>query len=70
MALSGDPNVSIEDKTFSCDVRAGRRHGSSTRRLADAADDELKLSGDHGAEEPEKAGQTGHTHHPPELEDE
>jgi formate dehydrogenase major subunit len=35
--LSGDPNVSIqESKAFTCDVRAGRRQGSSTRRLADA----------------------------------
>jgi formate dehydrogenase major subunit len=70
VALSGDPNVSIEDKTFSCDVRPGRRHGASTARLSHVADNELKLSGDHGAEEPEKAGQTGDTHHPPELEDE
>ena len=34
--LSGDPNVSIEDKTFACQVRAGRREGESTERLADA----------------------------------
>src|SRR4051794_2530699 len=70
VALSGDPNVSIEDKSFSCDVRAGRRHGSPTSRLANAADDELKRSGDHGAEEPETAGQRGGGAHPPELEDE
>jgi formate dehydrogenase major subunit len=70
VALSGDPNTSIEDKSFSCNVRAGRRHGASTARLAGAVDDELKLSGDHGAEEPEKAGQRGDSHHPPELEDE
>jgi formate dehydrogenase major subunit len=34
-ALAGDPNVSIqESKAFTCDVRAGRRHGASTARLA------------------------------------
>jgi formate dehydrogenase major subunit len=33
--LSGDPNVLIqESKAFSCDVRAGRRSGASTARLA------------------------------------
>ena len=32
--------------------------------------DGYELSGDHGAEEPEKAGQRGDSHHPPELEDE
>jgi formate dehydrogenase major subunit len=36
-ALSGEPNVSIqESKAFSCNVRAGRRAGASTQRLADA----------------------------------
>jgi formate dehydrogenase major subunit len=36
--LSGDPNVSIqESKAFTCDVRAGRRHGPSTERLKGAA---------------------------------
>jgi formate dehydrogenase major subunit len=35
--LSGDPNVSIqESKAFTCDVRAGRRVGTSTGRLAGA----------------------------------
>jgi formate dehydrogenase major subunit len=35
VALSGDPNVSIQDdKAFTCDVRAGRRYGPSTARLA------------------------------------
>jgi formate dehydrogenase major subunit len=35
VALSGDPNVSIQDdKAFTCDIRAGRRQGSSTARLA------------------------------------
>jgi len=36
-ALTGDPNVSIqESKAFSCDVRAGRRARPSTARLAGA----------------------------------
>jgi formate dehydrogenase major subunit len=36
-ALSGDPNVNIqESKAFSCEVRAGRRQGSSTAKLAGA----------------------------------
>jgi formate dehydrogenase major subunit len=69
VVLSGDPNVSIEDKAFSCDVRAGRRNTASTTRMAGVVDDEMKLSGDHGAEEPEKAGQVGEGIHPPELED-
>ena len=34
-ALSGDPNVSIqESKAFTCDVRAGRRTGETTAKLA------------------------------------
>jgi formate dehydrogenase major subunit len=66
VVLSGDPNVSIEDKSFSCDVRPGRRHGQSTARLAHAADDQLNpLTGDHGAEEPDKAGQTSQAAHEP-----
>jgi formate dehydrogenase major subunit len=36
--ISGDPNVSIEEaKAFTCDVRAGRRTGPSTARLAGVA---------------------------------
>jgi formate dehydrogenase major subunit len=43
VALSGDPNVSIQDdKAFTCDVRAGRRRGPSTARLAG-----VTLSGHH-----------------------
>jgi formate dehydrogenase major subunit len=35
ISLSGDPNVTIEDsKSFSCDVRAGRRHEEPTAKLA------------------------------------
>ena len=37
IALMADPNVSIqESKAFSCDVRAGRRHGQTTERLRGA----------------------------------
>jgi formate dehydrogenase major subunit len=33
--LASDPNVSIqEDKAFTCNVRAGRRSGETTARLA------------------------------------
>jgi formate dehydrogenase major subunit len=36
--LSGDPNVMIqESKAFTCEVRAGRRSGETTARLAGAA---------------------------------
>lgn len=36
IAISGDPNTTIhESKAFRCDVRAGRRQGESTSRLAD-----------------------------------
>jgi formate dehydrogenase major subunit len=35
--LTADPNVSIQEtKAFTCDVRAGRRRGASTERLAGA----------------------------------
>ena len=34
VALSGDPNVTIqESKAFRCGVRAGRREGETTERL-------------------------------------
>ena len=36
ISLTGDPNVWIEDRAFTCDVRAGRRTGQSTARLAHA----------------------------------
>jgi len=65
IVLSGDPNVSIEDKSFSCNVRAGRRRRESTAALAGAVDDEMGLRGDHRAEEPEKAGQTRQAAHEP-----
>jgi formate dehydrogenase major subunit len=40
IAMSGDPNVSIqESKAFRCDVRAGRRRGETTERLAGAGEE-------------------------------
>ncbi len=55
IALSGDPNTSIEDKTFSCNVRAGRRRTQTTARLAGAeGGEDTGPSDDHGAEEPHK----------------
>jgi hypothetical protein len=61
IALSGDPNTSIEDKTFSRQVRAGRRRGQPTERLAHADErvDQTEPAGDHGAEVPEKGVHTG-----------
>ena len=58
--LSGDPNTTIEDKTFSCNVRAGRRQHQTTERLAHAEDkvDQLHPSGDHEAEVPQRAVHT------------
>jgi formate dehydrogenase major subunit len=54
-ALSGDPNVSIqESKAFTCDVRAGRRSGPTTARLAGvhrSAAPRAAPNQDHDAEE-------------------
>jgi formate dehydrogenase major subunit len=61
IALSGDPNTSIEDKTFSCQVRSGRRQHEPTERLAHADEsvDQTERAGDHGAEVPHKGVHTG-----------
>jgi formate dehydrogenase major subunit len=58
IVLSGDPNTSIEDKTFSCQVRAGRRSGETTSRLAGVRGGDMSTSGDHAAEVPDKLAQT------------
>ena len=53
-ALTGDPNTSIqESKAFTCNVRAGRREGASTERLAGVrrSDGQAKTNEDHDAEE-------------------
>ena len=55
VALSGDPNVSIqESKAFRCEVRAGRRTGETSERLAHAhrGESDLGPGGEHGAESP------------------
>jgi formate dehydrogenase major subunit len=57
--LTGDPNVSIEDKVFACNVRAGRRSHKpgpsfgTQRGSAQAA----RPDHDHAAEHPDHAGQ-------------
>jgi formate dehydrogenase major subunit len=66
VVLSGDPNTSIEDKTFSCEVRAGRRRGETTERLAHAEDGETtKPDEDHPSEEPTKLYDTHVSGHEP-----
>jgi formate dehydrogenase major subunit len=54
--LSGDPNVSIEDtKSFTCDVRAGRRTDEATHKLAGRQAEDLPPTApnlDHPAETP------------------
>jgi formate dehydrogenase major subunit len=57
--LASDPNVSIqESKAFSCDVRAGRRSGQPTERLAGARSPERVRpdQDDVPAESPKEAG--------------
>jgi formate dehydrogenase major subunit len=54
ITLSGDPNVSIEEsKAFVCNVRAGRRQGSPTARLAGVhdGDPDAAPNRDHPAEQ-------------------
>jgi formate dehydrogenase major subunit len=64
--LSGDPNVSIEDKTFACQVRAGRRTGGPTEKLAGVrAPSGLLPSDDHEAQEPDTAGTSATAAHEP-----
>jgi formate dehydrogenase major subunit len=51
--LSGDPNTSIQDsKAFVCNVRAGRRTGETTQRLAGVHDEPpgVAVNRDHPAE--------------------
>jgi formate dehydrogenase major subunit len=59
VALTGDPNVSIhEAKAFTCDVRAGRRQGESTARLAGVGADGPQVGPDEDdppAENPHEA---------------
>jgi formate dehydrogenase major subunit len=59
-AISGEPNVSIqESKAFCCDVRAGRRRGPSTSRLAGVTAGRPRVAAsqdDPPAENPKEAG--------------
>jgi formate dehydrogenase major subunit len=69
IVLSGDPNTSIEDKTFSCQVRAGRRRRGPTAKLAGAYGGHIDTADDHPAEVPTKLFHTTQSGHaPPEDE--
>ena len=66
IALSGDPNVSIqESKSFTVDVHAGRRSAESTARLAGASagTEGMRTSDDHNGEVPDKAVHTDQSAH-------
>jgi formate dehydrogenase major subunit len=56
IAISGDPNVTIEEsKAFTCDVRAGRRTRQPTEPLRDAhLDLHVSPHDDHPAESPKE----------------
>jgi hypothetical protein len=56
--LSGDPNVTIEDKAFACDVRAGRksRGGAAPVGADRAAGHSSSPDRDHAAEQPHHLG--------------
>ena len=58
IGLAVDPNVSIEDtKSWSCDIRAGRRSGSTTARLAGKTSGyESHVNEDHPSEQPKIHG--------------
>jgi formate dehydrogenase major subunit len=58
--LSGDPNVSIqESKAYTCDVRAGRRSGEPSERLAGVhGGTRVAANEDHPAERPTHLAQT------------
>jgi formate dehydrogenase major subunit len=68
IAMSGDPNVSIhESKAFRCQVRAGRRSGETTERLADVdtSPEDAAPNRDHPAENPTRGAQTAQSVNPP-----
>jgi len=68
IALSGDPNTSIEDKTFTCQVRAGRRSDETTARLAGAGRGDMPTDAPHAAERPDAQYHAPNTEHEPPLE--
>jgi formate dehydrogenase major subunit len=60
--LTGDPNVSIEDKSFACDVRPGRRAraaDSGTFGVARGTAHSARPDKDHAAEQPRHSGAGG-----------
>jgi formate dehydrogenase major subunit len=60
VAITGDPNVSIqESKAFRCNVRAGRRDEETTERLAgiDSTPEAADPGASHPAEQPTREGQ-------------
>ena len=68
VAMSGDPNVSIqESKAFRCQVRAGRRRGETTERLAgiDSTPEPADPARSHPAEQPTRGAQTEQSFNPP-----
>jgi formate dehydrogenase major subunit len=68
IAMSGDPNVSIhESKAFRCQVRAGRRRGETTEKLAgiDTSPEDAAPNRDHPAENPTRGAQTAQSINPP-----
>jgi formate dehydrogenase major subunit len=68
IAMSGDPNVSIhESKAFRCAVRAGRRSGETTERLAgiDSTPEAAAPNRSHPAEQPTRGAQTEQSANPP-----
>jgi formate dehydrogenase major subunit len=68
VAMSGDPNVSIhESKAFRCEVRAGRRSGETTERLAgiDSTPEQAAPNRTHPAEQPTRGSQTDQAFNPP-----
>jgi formate dehydrogenase major subunit len=67
-ALSGDPNTSIEDKTFTCQVRAGRRTAETTARLAGAGRGDMPTDAPHEAERPDAQYHTPNSGHVPPRE--
>ncbi|HUR87396.1 MAG TPA: molybdopterin-dependent oxidoreductase [Solirubrobacteraceae bacterium] len=68
VAMSGDPNVSIhESKAFRCEVRAGRRNGETTEKLAgiDSTPSQADPARSHPAEQPTRAAETEQSFNPP-----
>jgi formate dehydrogenase major subunit len=59
VGLSGDPNVSIEDKAFACNVRSGRRSSrpGEAYGTAHGQPSAARTDHDHASEHPNHAGQ-------------